>query len=220
MSSRKREDRARYEDDESDSWHDSDDTNLSEEGSWFRRPDDGMIAGICAGMADYYQVSTLMARGVAITGALFMPQIIGIAYIVGIFILPTKRELMNGEAKDYSRRARKQAKKLRAQSRRARKRQRSDKAQYFSGDDVTRGSSTRRSSRRAAKNARRREGSAEVYGSEYEPQAAHVGQSVDSKRVMLKKYNEKFNNMDTRMRDLEKHVTSRQYDLAREIDSL
>ncbi len=195
---------------------DEDRFELEERGEWYRLPEDGMIAGICAGMADYYEVSTLMARGIAVTGALFIPQIIVIAYIVGVFCMPTRRELLNGETKNYGRRARKKAEKLRARARRAKRKQRRYEAQHFTGEDGMR----RSSSRRAARKARRRQGNAGSYGSQYEPQAAHASQSVDSKRVMLRKYNEKFKNMDTRMRDLEKHVTSRQYDLAREIDSL
>ena len=189
--------------------------NDEDEGRWFRKPDNGMIAGVCAGMAEYYEVSTLMARGVAVTGALFMPQIVVVAYIVGIFLLPTKRELLHGNPRDYSRKARKKAKQFRSDSRRARRQSR-HQAQYFSGEETVR----RSSSRRAAKRASRQQRKAASYGSKYEPQAAYASQSVDSKRVMLRKYSEKFKNMDARMRDMEQHVTSRQYDLAREIDSL
>lgn len=61
--------------------------------SWYRLPEEGKIAGVCAGLAEHYEISNLMARGIAVTGAVFMPQIVIVAYIVAIFLLPTREEL-------------------------------------------------------------------------------------------------------------------------------
>lgn len=53
----------------------------------YREPDRGWIAGICAGLARYYQVEPWVARLVAFSLLLFIPQIVFWAYIIGIFML-------------------------------------------------------------------------------------------------------------------------------------
>ena len=46
------------------------------------------IAGVCAGIARYFGVEVWVVRGVAITGLIFMAQIVIPAYIIASFVLP------------------------------------------------------------------------------------------------------------------------------------
>lgn len=130
---------------------------LSSGRRWYRLPSSGMLAGICAGLADYYEISRLMVRMLVITAACFAPQIILIGYIVGIFALPTRRQLQ----------------------------------------------------------ARvEREEQSICDGAESE------GSPLDRKRVQLKRFRERFAKLDRRLQVLEGYVTSRRFDLGREIDGL
>lgn len=148
--------------------------------SWYRLPEEGKIAGVCAGFAEYYEISNLMARGIAVTGAVFMPQIVIIAYIVAIFLLPTRQEL-----------------------------QRETSANRESVlDDIE-----TRSERRER---RRRKMEEELDDADYEVDQ----QTVNTRRMMAKRYKERMAKLDERLQNLERHVTSKRYDLSQEIDSL
>jgi phage shock protein C len=46
------------------------------------------IAGVCAGIARYFGVEVWVVRCIAISGVIFMPQIVIPAYIVAAFVLP------------------------------------------------------------------------------------------------------------------------------------
>lgn len=68
----------------------------------YREPDRGWIAGVCAGVARHYQVEPWVARLVAFSLLLFIPQIAFWAYIIAIFML--KRRPADGSARASGRR--------------------------------------------------------------------------------------------------------------------
>ena len=53
----------------------------------YREPERGWIAGVCAGMARYYEVDVWVARVVAFSLLIFIPQIAFWAYIIAVFML-------------------------------------------------------------------------------------------------------------------------------------
>lgn len=53
----------------------------------YREPERGWIAGVCAGLARYYDVDVWVARVVAFSLLLFIPQIAFWAYVIAIFML-------------------------------------------------------------------------------------------------------------------------------------
>lgn len=53
----------------------------------YREPERGWIAGVCAGVARYYDIEVWVARVVAFTLLLFIPQIAFWAYVIAIFML-------------------------------------------------------------------------------------------------------------------------------------
>ena len=53
----------------------------------YRNPKRGMLAGICAGLADYFNIPVWVARLIAISLFIFVTQLFVIAYIAGIFLL-------------------------------------------------------------------------------------------------------------------------------------
>lgn len=58
-----------------------------------RDPAHGRIAGVCAGLAQYFGASRTMVRFLAITGLIFAPQLTGVAYLLAWLLLPTREEL-------------------------------------------------------------------------------------------------------------------------------
>lgn len=61
-----------------------------------RIPSRGRFAGVCAGIARYYNTGATMVRFAAVTAAIFVPQITLIAYIVAWLVLPTDEEIEAG----------------------------------------------------------------------------------------------------------------------------
>lgn len=53
----------------------------------FRSNRDSMIAGICGGIAEYYNLDVTVVRMGVVLAALFIPPII-VAYLIGIVIIP------------------------------------------------------------------------------------------------------------------------------------
>ncbi len=53
----------------------------------YREPERGWIAGVCAGLARYYDVDVWVARVVAFSLLIFIPQIAFWAYVIAIFML-------------------------------------------------------------------------------------------------------------------------------------
>jgi phage shock protein C len=64
----------------------------------YRDPARGRIAGVCAGLAQYFGISRTMMRFIAVTALIFVPQVTGIAYLLAILIVPTREELELGDA--------------------------------------------------------------------------------------------------------------------------
>lgn len=54
----------------------------------YRDANGGVIAGVCAGVARYFDVDTIWVRVAAVIAALMMPGISVIAYIAAVFLLP------------------------------------------------------------------------------------------------------------------------------------
>lgn len=71
----------------------------------YREPERGWIAGVCAGLARYYQVEPWVARVVAFSLLIFIPQIAFWAYIIAIFMLarrPSEAELAGAPARVHA----------------------------------------------------------------------------------------------------------------------
>ena len=59
----------------------------------YRDPDRGRLAGVCAGLADYFRTSATMMRFVAITALIFVPQVTVLAYLIAALLLPTREKI-------------------------------------------------------------------------------------------------------------------------------
>ena len=73
----------------------------------YRDPSRQKIAGVCAGIANYYGVETWVARCIAVTGMLFLPSIVFPAYWIMYFVMDkpskeTMRDDDSGAQKDHS----------------------------------------------------------------------------------------------------------------------
>lgn len=72
------------------------DTNPNKENGYnrnlYRDTKRGMLAGICAGLADYFNIPLWVARLIAISLFIFVTQLFVIAYIAGIFLLAKRPE--------------------------------------------------------------------------------------------------------------------------------
>ena len=53
----------------------------------YRIPDEGKVAGVCAGIAEYFNMETWLVRIIVITGVLFSGAMFIICYIAAWFIL-------------------------------------------------------------------------------------------------------------------------------------
>ena len=73
----------------------------------YRDPKHGKIAGVCAGIANYYGAEVWVVRCIAVTGLLFLGQIVFPAYWVAYFVMdsPPKRreeESMQDDSVDHT----------------------------------------------------------------------------------------------------------------------
>ena len=59
----------------------------------YRDPERGRLAGVCAGLADYFRTSATMMRFVAITALIFVPQVTVLAYLIAALLLPTREKI-------------------------------------------------------------------------------------------------------------------------------
>lgn len=59
----------------------------------YRDPERGRLAGVCAGLADYFRTSSTMMRFAAITALIFIPQVTVLAYLLAALLLPTREEI-------------------------------------------------------------------------------------------------------------------------------
>ncbi len=141
---------------------------------WYRLPEQGKIAGVCAGLAERFQVGSWMVRLMAITCLLFIPGIIIPVYLLAIFLLPTPSSIAE------------------------------DESSILDELDAT--------TRRRQENSRRFDA---ALGEE--EQDFH---SLDRKRSVVQQYKRSFDTLEDRLQSLERHVTSRQFELNREINNL
>jgi phage shock protein C len=76
--------------------------NVSDKKSLYRDPKQGKIAGVCAGLADYFNVEVWLVRIITITAFLLMtgPFII-VSYIAAWLILDKKPEGLTGQSNAY-----------------------------------------------------------------------------------------------------------------------
>jgi phage shock protein C len=56
----------------------------------YRLPNEGKVAGVCAGIAEYFNLETWLVRIIMITGVLFSGAIFVIGYIAAWFILDAR----------------------------------------------------------------------------------------------------------------------------------
>lgn len=63
----------------------------------YRSADNGMIAGVCAGLAEYFGVDTGITRALVVVGAFFFPILI-LAYIALALLLPKRYSLRGSES--------------------------------------------------------------------------------------------------------------------------
>ncbi len=141
---------------------------------WYRLPEEGKIAGVCAGVAERFQVGSWMVRLMAITCLLFIPGIIIPVYLLAIFLLPTPSSIAEDENTILG--------ELDATTK-----QRQEKSRRF--DEAL------------------DEGEQDFH-------------SLDRKRSVVQQYKRSFDTLEERMQSLERHVTSRQFELNREINNL
>ena len=141
---------------------------------WYRLPEQGKIAGVCAGVAERFQVGSWMVRLMAITCLLFIPGIIIPVYLLAIFLLPTPSSIAEDENTILDEMD-------------ATTRQRQEKSRRF--DEAL----------------------------DDQEQDFH---SLDRKRSVVQQYKRSFDTLEQRLQSLERHVTSRQFELNREINSL
>lgn len=67
----------------------------------YRNPERGMLAGICAGLADYFDIPVWAARLIAISLFIFVTQLFLIAYIAGYFLLAKRPRRIEQQDGDY-----------------------------------------------------------------------------------------------------------------------
>ncbi len=73
----------------------------------YRDREQGMIAGVCAGLADFFELNVRMTRILVVVGAIFFPSVI-FAYIALALLLKTKSTRdQNGASEDSRRRKKK-----------------------------------------------------------------------------------------------------------------
>lgn len=58
----------------------------------YRDPDHAKIGGVCAGLANYYGMETWVVRCIAVTGLLFLGQIVFPAYWIAYFVMDTPQK--------------------------------------------------------------------------------------------------------------------------------
>jgi len=128
----------------------------------YRDPKNEKIAGVCAGIANYYGMETWVVRCVAVTGLLFLPSIVFPAYWIAYFVMDTP-------PKENSRKARK------------------------------------------ARKARN--------GSDHSSPAPELGAKISPRRS-LRGVQADLSEVELRLRRMESHVTSGQYELQRELNKI
>ena len=57
----------------------------------YRDPEKGKIAGVCAGLADYFGWELWIVRIIALTALIFLPQVTFVAYVISWFVIDKKK---------------------------------------------------------------------------------------------------------------------------------
>ncbi|GAA6184904.1 MULTISPECIES: PspC domain-containing protein [Alteromonadaceae] len=50
----------------------------------------GKISGVCAGIATHFSVDAWIVRIAAIAAFIFMPMVVGVAYLLAVLLIPTR----------------------------------------------------------------------------------------------------------------------------------
>lgn len=50
----------------------------------------GKVSGVCAGLASHFSVEPWMVRAAAIAAFIFVPMVVGIAYLLAVLLIPTR----------------------------------------------------------------------------------------------------------------------------------
>lgn len=61
---------------------------LSSQKRIYRDLDSGVISGVCAGVARYFDIDAVWVRGGAVAALIFMPAITLLAYFAAVIVLP------------------------------------------------------------------------------------------------------------------------------------
>lgn len=69
-----------------------------------RDPSNEKVAGVCAGLANYFDMETWVVRMGALTGALFFPAVVIPAYFIAYFVMDTPESAQRRDAKPGRRR--------------------------------------------------------------------------------------------------------------------
>jgi phage shock protein PspC (stress-responsive transcriptional regulator) len=56
----------------------------------FRDTVHGKVSGVCAGLARHFSVDAWVVRLAAIAAFIFMPMVVGIAYLLAVVLIPTR----------------------------------------------------------------------------------------------------------------------------------
>lgn len=56
----------------------------------YRNPENGIAAGVCAGIADYFGVRPLLVRLATVVGLFFFAPPLVLAYVIAVLALPVK----------------------------------------------------------------------------------------------------------------------------------
>jgi phage shock protein C len=70
----------------------------------YRDPEHAKIGGVCAGLANYYGMETWVVRCIAVTGLLFLGQIVFPAYWIAYFVMDTPQKAQQRRQPDSRRR--------------------------------------------------------------------------------------------------------------------
>lgn len=56
----------------------------------YRNPENGMVAGVCAGIADYFGVRPFLIRLAVVVGMFFFAPVLLLGYVIAVLALPVK----------------------------------------------------------------------------------------------------------------------------------
>lgn len=65
-------------------------SNQSKNKTLYRNPKEAKMGGVCAGLADYFEIDVWLVRILAVTGLIFMTSLVFVAYWLAYFMLDPK----------------------------------------------------------------------------------------------------------------------------------